>query len=578
MSQMSKEQLSALRDQLQVLRNSYGQKLAEKTQDIKRTWQDYLSLGVALEKKESLILLHRLLHTVAGSGATFGFKEVGDAARSAELKIKPWLEGDGVLDSSVLEEVTGALKTFFSQSALSPPGSGMSEQQVESSALEGNTDEEPGEMEARRVLLLTDQPLPPLWSSALCAFGYDLRVCYSPAELVQAATEGPTSLIIADCAEAPLLVRQDGLPLSAALDKIQRECDETVPVIWTCSGGDIGTRIQAVRLGGSAFFTHPVDADALLVKMDDLTANRHQRPFRVLIVDDEPALGRLFSLILKQAGMFTHVVHRPLEVMSHMVDFRPDIVLMDVYMPDCSGVELASVIRQQEAYVSIPIVFLSVESDVLKQLEAMRQGGDDFLMKPVQPRQLVTAVATRATRARVLQHLMHRDSLTGLLNHTKTKEQLEIELDRARRVGHPLALAMLDIDHFKLVNDTHGHATGDRVLRSLSRLLLQKLRQTDVIGRYGGEEFCIIMSGTDKNSAARVMEKVRHSFACLKHWNEGQEFKVTFSVGIATAPPHTVGSRLSEAADQALYQAKRSGRNKVVVADDSLLLAARKPL
>jgi diguanylate cyclase (GGDEF)-like protein len=285
------------------------------------------------------------------------------------------------------------------------------------------------------------------------------------------------------------------------------------------------------------------------------------------VVDDEPALGRLFSLILKQAGMVTEVVTQPLKVMEAVVDFAPDLILMDVYMPQCSGVELAMVIRQQEAYVGIPIVFLSIESDVAKQLDAMRRGGDDFLMKPVQPAQLVAAVTHRAIRARVLQHMMQSDSLTGLLNHTKIKEQLVVELDRSRRTGTSLALAMIDIDHFKLVNDSYSHATGDRVLRSLARFLTQHLRQTDVIGRYGGEEFAVILNGSDAASAVRVLDKVRAAFTASWHWHEDAKFRVTFSVGVATAPPHTIASSLYDAADEALYKAKQAGRNRVYLSD-----------
>ena len=306
--------------------------------------------------------------------------------------------------------------------------------------------------------------------------------------------------------------------------------------------------------------------DSLLVKLDDLTNSHPPEPYRVLIVDDEPALGGLYSLVLRQAGMETCEIHDPFTVMAPLVEFRPDLILMDIYMPGCSGTELAAVIRQQEAYVSIPIVFLSVEADVSKQMEAMRRGGDDFLLKPVQPRFLVSAVTTRVSRSRILRNLMMRDSLTGLLNHTKTKEQLAIEVDRVKRLGHSISVAMIDIDHFKNVNDSYGHSTGDRVLRSLSRLLGQRLRQTDVIGRYGGEEFAVIMNGTHAEDAVRVLDEIRESFAQMVHYADGKEFRVTFSAGVAEAPPYADAENISEAADKALYEAKRTGRNRIVLA------------
>ncbi|MFT6914365.1 MAG: PleD family two-component response regulator [Motiliproteus sp.] len=162
-------------------------------------------------------------------------------------------------------------------------------------------------------------------------------------------------------------------------------------------------------------------------------------------------------------------------------------------MPECDGMELSKIIRQIGAYISVPIVFLSSEEDQEKQLLAMSLDGDDFLSKPIKPWHLVSAVASRAKRARTMRALAEKDSLTGLFNHTKIKERLQAELSRAKRNHEPLAYAMLDIDNFKHVNDTYGHPAGDRVLKSIAIMLKQRLRKYDVIGCYGGEEFVVIL-------------------------------------------------------------------------------------
>jgi diguanylate cyclase (GGDEF)-like protein len=236
---------------------------------------------------------------------------------------------------------------------------------------------------------------------------------------------------------------------------------------------------------------------------------------------------------------------------------------MDMYMPGCTGEELAKVIRQQEAYVSVPIVFLSTETDTGRQLAAMQIGGDDFLTKPIRPEHLVSAVAARVHRYRVLRSYMERDSLTGLLNHTRLKEQLEVEVKRARRQGRSLAFVMIDIDRFKLVNDTYGHPTGDRVIKSLSHLLQQRLRRTDIIGRYGGEEFAVILTDTDGPTAIKLLDEIRAAFAQVRQQADGGEFSVTFSGGVAELSRFDSAADLGSAADRALYQAKREGRNRV---------------
>jgi diguanylate cyclase (GGDEF)-like protein len=256
-------------------------------------------------------------------------------------------------------------------------------------------------------------------------------------------------------------------------------------------------------------------------------------------------------------------ITRALDIMSALIELQPDLVLMDIYMPECSGLELARVIRQQEAYVSLPIVYLSSERDVDKQYEAMSLGGDDFLTKPIEDHRLVRAVRNRAARSRLLHSLVSRDSLTGLLKHTKIKEALETELSRARRQGTPLSYVMLDIDHFKAVNDQYGHLAGDRVIRSLAHLLRQRLRKSDLIGRYGGEEFAVIMPDTSLAQAARVMDDVRAAFSRLRHqWLE-QQIRCSFSAGVACFPDHESAEGLAAAADEALYLAKGSGRDRV---------------
>ena len=616
-------------EQFEVLRRAYGDRLDEKVSAIESGWRHYLALPVGAEKRKSLETLHRATHSLAGSGATFGFPLISQFARRAEIVLKAMVENIGSdfsdddksrekVQTSTHEQITEieaahaglraatqeraqphARLTLQESAGLNdrsqPPISNypLGLGQASSGAFAGIGAGVPGAVAAglavtrEQFLLAGGAPLelPPVppnalvymfcehseavpsWAASIETFGYRLEI-FSDAIALQAATarEMPAALIVSSQSE-PIQVGDRGEPLGGVLHTIKGQGDHQVPLVWVCDDGDLRARLQAVRLGAAAFFAHPIDVDALLVKLDDLTALHTPEPFRVLIVDDEPALARLYSVILNQAGMETREVTDPLDVMEPLVDFRPDLILMDVYMPECNGSEIAAVIRQQEAYVGIPIMFLSSESDTGKQLEAMRLGGDEFLQKPVEPRYLVSSVLTRATRARVLQNLMIRDSLTGLLNHTKTKEQLGIEIERMRRLGHTISLAMIDIDHFKKVNDTYGHATGDRVLRSLSRLLSQRMRQTDVVGRYGGEEFAVIMVGANAENAQRAIDKVREAWAQLPHFSNGREFYSTFSAGVAAAPPHKTAATLSESADAALYQAKGKGRNRVALGE-----------
>ncbi|WP_421682379.1 PleD family two-component system response regulator [Stutzerimonas urumqiensis] len=348
------------------------------------------------------------------------------------------------------------------------------------------------------------------------------------------------------------------------IEHIQQGLEQKLPVLFfSHDERDTPTRLAAVRAGGLEFFTGSVDASSLLEKIEDLTRSAHNDPYRVLIIDDSRAQATHTERVLNSAGIITRTLLEPFEAMATLSEFQPDLIILDMYMPDCVGTELAKVIRQHERYVSVPIIYLSAEDDIDKQIDAMSEGGDDFLTKPIKTRHLIATVRTRASRARNLKARIVRDSLTGLYNHTHTLQLLEDASFRARREGQPLSFAMLDIDHFKRVNDEYGHPMGDRVIKSLALFLKQRLRKTDQIGRYGGEEFAVVLPDTDARAAGDVLDEIRRRFAEIHYPAKPRDLSCTFSCGIAELAPGTDVKALTQQADEALYRAKHGGRNRV---------------
>jgi diguanylate cyclase (GGDEF)-like protein len=339
-----------------------------------------------------------------------------------------------------------------------------------------------------------------------------------------------------------------------------------IPLLFfSAEDADTLTRLSAVRAGGQAFFTDSLDAPNLFERIEVLTHVSQYEPYKVLIVDDSRAQATHTERALNSAGIVTRTLIEPIQAMSQLADFQPDLIILDMYMPECNGPELAQIIRHNDRYVSVPIIFLSAEDDLDKQLDAMREGGDDFLTKPIKPRHLIATVRNRAARARNLKARMVRDSLTGLYNHTHTLQLLEDARLRAERDGQPLSFAMIDIDFFKKVNDTYGHPMGDRVIKSLALFLKQRLRKSDHIGRYGGEEFAVVMPNTDAAAASRVLDDIRQRFSEIQFSAKPHDLSCTFSCGIAQLAPQLDGKLLSQQADQALYVAKHAGRNQVAI-------------
>ncbi|WP_116893464.1 response regulator [Pseudomonas syringae] len=352
-----------------------------------------------------------------------------------------------------------------------------------------------------------------------------------------------------------------GLELAS---QAQEGLEQKLPLLFfSLNETDTPTRLAAVRAGGEEFLTGALEASSLLEKIEVLTCVAQYEPYKVLIIDDSRAQALHTERVLNAAGIVTRVLLDPIQAMSELAEFQPDLIILDMYMPGCTGTELAKVIRHNDRYVSVPIIYLSAEDDQDKQLDAMSEGGDDFLTKPIKPRHLITTVRNRAARARSLKARMVRDSLTGLYNHTHILQLLEDCSFRSRREDKPLCFAMLDIDHFKKVNDSHGHPMGDRVIKSLALFLKQRLRKTDFIGRYGGEEFAIVMPDTDIQSAHRVLDDIRHRFAEIHYPAQPADLFCTFSAGVVSLGSHDDSLSLASQADTALYCAKHAGRNRV---------------
>jgi diguanylate cyclase (GGDEF)-like protein len=349
------------------------------------------------------------------------------------------------------------------------------------------------------------------------------------------------------------------------LQGLKEQLGADLRVIFYANKDDFETRLKTVRAGGEAFFQLPMDASRLAEKIDALFCERDAEPYRVLIVDDDPEQVAFNSMVLQRAGMMTSTATDPSRVISLLIETKPEIILMDMYMPFCTGPELAAILRQNEAFAPIPIIFLSVEKDLEKQIGAIRKGGDEFLEKPIKPEHLVSSVALRAERMRAVRFYMERDYLTGLLNHTTLIDRLSNEVLRARRSGDVISFAKIDIDRFAFVNESYGHLAGDRVLRSLSRLLVERLRRTDIVGRYGGEEFGVILTGSDSRSAARLLDELRDAFSRLSFSFEGNSLSLTLSAGISSYPDFVSPSDVIEAADRALRRAKESGRDRVIL-------------
>ncbi len=547
---MADNQLAAKQAKLQALQDKFRKKLPQRMAQIRDHWRAFESDG---GQNNSAANLLQAIHSLAGSAGTFGYQRLGLLARQFELLLR--------------EESAKAGEQPFKQ---------MLSQYDELIECATRGPEEPAtrgpvvkprrtESEAPLIYVLEDDPtLGEEIRRQLLNFGFHSQIFSEESALAEALkNKVPGALVIDVHLEQYLF---EGPSFAAKLFKHGLTAP---PIIFISSDSSWKARLAAVRAGGTAYLTKPLDFSSLVDVIDRNTGRGDQTPYRILVVDDDSLLGEHYATVLQASGMIAESLDEPSRLLDVITTFKPELIVMDLHMPHCSGVDAAQVIRQNPAHINIPIVYLSTETGLSQQLEAMSVGGDDFLHKPISDQHLIAAIEFRVERFRSLRNLMGLDSLTGLLNHIALKLTLESDLEHARRSGGNLCFVMVDIDHFKSVNDKYGHPVGDRVIKGLARLLKQRLRKSDVVGRYGGEEFALILRDADVEQAHHLIDELRQFFAEISHVYLNDSFSSTLSAGIASAPPHADIESLINAADKALYAAKHAGRNCVVVDEKS---------
>lgn len=291
----------------------------------------------------------------------------------------------------------------------------------------------------------------------------------------------------------------------------------------------------------------------------------------VLVVDDSEDIHQLVNVRLRSEHLHLLHAYDADEALEMMQRINPDLILLDLDMPGTNGLTLCNIMKNTATLKHIPVIFLTGNLDVETKVKAFDLGAVDYVTKPFDGIELKARVraALRTKRYHDLLTTKARiDGLTGLWNRGYFDEQLSSEVSLLHRSARPVALLMVDIDHFKPVNDTHGHPFGDQVIQRVARTINNLSRDSDIACRYGGEEFCIILRDTGSDGAIALAERMREAIAALR-FKSGAEFvSFTVSIGVSSSDSFKnrdslTGSELLEASDKALYAAKSNGRDRV---------------
>jgi two-component system cell cycle response regulator len=303
----------------------------------------------------------------------------------------------------------------------------------------------------------------------------------------------------------------------------------------------------------------------------------------ILVADDEPVNLALIKRRLEWEHYRVETAEDGGQAVEAAGRVLPDLIILDVMMPVMDGLQACRLLKEDPATRDIPVIFLSALDDTDTKVRGLSLGANDYVSKPFRVEELLArvsvAIRLKLERDRLRQRaeelrrsaeaaseMSMTDALTGLLNRYGLHRALQRELAEARRYERPLSCLLIDIDFFKAVNDTYGHAAGDTALRQAARVIMESVRGSDVVCRYGGEEFLVLAPETGADGACALAEKIRQSFsACL--FGEGTRvFSLTLSTGVAQLDPGESGNDMIARADEALYHAKQTGRDRIEAA------------
>ncbi|MEW8187475.1 MAG: EAL domain-containing protein [Candidatus Thiodiazotropha endolucinida] len=341
-----------------------------------------------------------------------------------------------------------------------------------------------------------------------------------------------------------------------------------MPVAFIADNPDLKTRLSAMRVDASAYWVKPVDPYLAAKRIRELSSTYSHTTYRVLIVEDDPAQADFADAILSKANFDCRCVTDPLQVMDVLQDFKPDLILMDLYMPEASGTELTTVIREDNEFLDVPIVFLSGEQDLDKQLSALSFGGEDFLSKPIAPKHLITTVTNRIRRARQLSHRLHghtrSEKETGLHSRNYLLERLDALLQSESPIDEITGIFFLQIDNPEELIKSVGIGGLDAVLAMVADHLKQHLQSQDILTRFGDNSLSLLALRPSRDDLQSLGETLCQSISKQIIEVENTTVGVTLSIGIYPVERNNHDSRSIIAHAQiASRQALEAGGNQI---------------
>jgi len=545
-----------LNQRLSEIKAGYVDKLPEKLDQIERLWNKLRFFNWTYD---GLKLLYSITHTLAGNGKTFGFDEVSEHSKKIADTLQNYLSSNEIPNTAQQNEISFLIEQLLKTNT-----------QANSAQIKDTDPSPSAEIKIQTALkrhthevyiVDDDEHVADFLAAQLEASGYQTQCFYNVSDVIQQIKEKVPSALVLDI----MFPGNNDMQGILASEQIQSFVGKHIPTIFISARTDITARLSALRAKGNAYFNKPVDPDKLISKLDDLIISKTSIG-RIAIIDDDELLSERNSIILKKYHYDTLVINQPLHALEQIQKFKPDLILMDIHMPDINGLELAQIIKQDEAYITTPILFLSADKTEAVRQASMTISGDEFLSKDISQSELLRKIHTRLVSSSIvksqLKEFSKKDVSTGLVTRKYFLSLIEKCISEADNKAS-LHLMNISIDHFEFIAKQVGLLDFDSFINHLVETLAHYLNPTDIACHITDNTIAVLCP-EDYQTAEAIAEDIIKAASSEPFEHNDIRTEFTVSIGIAEInEDSTTTEQVLTQVEQAVDQAQSQGGNQL---------------
>ena len=540
---------------LKAIREAYTEKLPEKLDQVERLWN---KLRYFNWTSDGLKILYSIVHTLAGNGKTFGFQQVSDHSSKIASHLLKYLNTGGIPNTEIQNEISELIKQLAKSAKQKDLD--IVDEDLSNQSAEINIQKALNRKLHTTYIVDDDQHLTDFLAAQLEASGYHVETFYTVQDVLNRIKENIPSALIMDI----MFPGEVGMHGILASEQIQNIAGKHIPTIYISARSDMTARLGALRAKGSAFFNKPIQPDKLINKIDDLILTKKSIG-RIAVIDDDELVAERNGIILRKYHYEALVITHPLHALEQIQKFKPDLILMDVHMPDINGLELAQIIKQNDAYLTTPILFLSADKSEAVKQASMTISGDEFLTKDISQNELLRKIHSRLISSSIvksqIKEISKKDSATGLVNRKYFFSLLEKAISESDKNPN-MFLMHISVDHFEFISKQVGLIHYDDFINHIVQSVTGLLNTTDIACHLTDQSIAILCS-EDLETITAISEDIIKATSDKPFILDDNQTEFTVSVGVTEINPDSTNTeQIITQVEQAVSQAQSQGGNQ----------------